>query len=381
MLRRNVIGSLCALVILAPVSPAGAAWVVTEVPQQAGWSGDTKLYGVNDSGVACGTGDYVSGTSSLAFRFDGTTVTELPYLHPSPVTTPFGWGSAINGSGVVAGWSHNAAGTDRAVFWTGTTITEVPVPADINTSGVDPGDDDMRAYGINDAGVVVGYYKRDDGTENGVPTAFYYDGTTYSLRSALVTAGLTGRSYAEDANSSGLICGHAEDASADYNFYTYDIGTGTVTVLGKYIAAQDYFTSAINDAGEVVGRGRSTIVSPIHALLHDGAFNIIDDTITVAQWSKDITNAGRVVGYADTSTNQWAWYSDAPGSNSMQQVDLPDWTRESFWGVNSSDVMAGYGVTTTSGTIRAGSLSLRRRATRITTGTSIWTIIWSSRRA
>jgi probable HAF family extracellular repeat protein len=344
---RASIDSPMALVLatlLASASPSTAEWVVTEVPQQAGWTGDTELYDVSDHGEACGTGNYISGVSSVAFRFDGTTVTELPYLHPAPATYAFAWASAINNNGVVAGRSHNAAGVDRAVFWTGTTITEIPLPADANTSG------DMRGEGINDAGVVVGFYSS---TTTGYPAAFYYDGTTHSLVAPLQAAGLTGeRSYAEDVNNNGLISGHAENVASDYVFYTYDIDTGTVTVIGQLFPAVgfSYFTSGMNDLGHIVGRGRAYIGDPtIHALLHDGSWHVVDETVVPSQWARGITNAGRIVGRAGTSSSgAWAWYSDGYGLGSMIPVDLAGWSNLGFQGINSGDVMVGAGNTVAS---------------------------------
>ena len=353
--RKQSIRAFAVALIVVGVTAAEGAWVVTEIPQQSGWSGDTSIFDINDSGVVCGIGNYVSGVSVTAFRYDGIIITELPYLHPSPATYQYANASAINSSGVIAGRAHNADGTDRAVFWTGSTITEIPVPTDINTCGVNPDDDDMRGYGINDAGVVVGYYLRNDGTVNGIPTAFYYDGTTHSLLTALQAAGLGGgRSYAYDVNNNGLVCGEAEDAAGDYVFFTYDVSTGTATSLGKvtpYVGT-DYTTAAINDDGHIAGRGKIVPWENYRALLHDGTnYHEVDDstTRTIPEWSSDVNNAGRVVGNTDTASNRWAWYSNAPGSNSMQRVDLSGWNTVSLEGVNASDVMVGYGETATSG--------------------------------
>lgn len=343
--------------VLLAAGPAAAAWVVTEVPTPPTWTGDTELYDINDSGVACGIGNYVSGVSVTAFRYNGTIITELPYLHPSPATYQYACASAINSSGVIAGRAHNADGTDRAVFWTESTITEVPVPADINTCGVNPDDDDMRGYGINDAGVVVGYYLRDDGTVNGIPTAFYYDGTTHSLLTALQAVGLGGgRSYAEDVNNNGLICGQAEDALSDYIFFTYDITSGIATSLGKPAppyTGTDYTTAAINDDGHIAGRGKILPWENYRALLHDGtSFLEVDDSSsrTIPEWSTGVNNNGRIVGHAGTSTTggEWAWYSNGPGTGSMIRTELPGWEKENFQGVNIHDVMVGHGCTAAS---------------------------------
>lgn len=329
--------TLC--LIAAGATAARAAWDVTEVPTPPGWIGNTEAYDVNDDGLACGLGNYVSGSSGIAFVYDGETLTELSYLAPA-ATYPFAYAYAINNSGVVAGWSHNADSIDRAVYWSGGTVTQIPEPADIKPTG------DMRAYGINDAGVVVGYYV----TTDGYAAAYYYNGATHSLKPALQAAGLTGlRSYARDVNSNGLICGHAEDAASDYSFFTYDITAGTVSVLGKMYPSEDCHSAALNDAGHVIGRGRSDPFSPIHAVVHTGTFLIIDDTVTDAQWASDIASDGRIVGSANTSANRWAWYSDGPGSNSMHAVSLPGWTRVSLSGINDYHVMVGHGRTAASG--------------------------------
>ena len=343
-MTKNQGSILCVLVIvpvLAWAAPAGAAWVVTEISTPSGWTGDTVLYDINDSGVACGVGNYVSEVSSVAFRYDGTIVTELPYLHPAPVNYPFAWASAINSNGLIAGRSHGAEGVDRAVIWDEETVIEIPFPEDANTNN------DMRAYGLNDAGVVVGYYSS---TTTGYPAAFYYDGTTHSLVSALQAVGLDGgQSYADDVNNNGVICGEAKDTSGEYNFFIYNISTSTATNLGRVYASEGCHAASLNDAGHVVGRGRSYFNTPIHALLHDGAaFNIIDPSVAVSQWATDINNDGRVVGNADTSSNRWAWYSDATTNGSMIRTELPGWERESFQGINIHDVMVGYGRTAAS---------------------------------
>ena|GEM_PF-3056490 len=338
--QRSILCVLVIVPVLVWAAPASAAWVVTELPNLPGWTGDSEANDINDSGVVCGMGNSVSLTSCAAFRYDGTLVTELPYLHPSPATYQYACASAINSNRVIAGRAHNANGDDRAVFWTGDVITEIPLPPD-----GDP-DEDMWGCGINDAGVVVGNYV----ASNGLKTAYYYDGNSHSLRTALEAVGLTGFSYAWDVNNNGVVCGEAENTyGGDYHFFTYDIAAGTAADLGQILASEGYFARGINDDGDVVGQGRSVLGGIDQALLHDGAaFNIIDPSVVVSQWAADINNDGRVVGNADTSNNRWAWFSDATTNGSMIRTELPGWERESFQGINIHDVMVGYGRTVAS---------------------------------
>ena len=85
-------------------------------------------------------------------------------------------------------------------------------------------------------------------------------------------------------------------------------------------------------------------------MVHTGTFQILDDTVTDAQWASGIAADGRVVGSANTGDNRWGWYSDAPGSNSMHAVSLPGWTGVSIYGIKDYHVMVGYGRTAASGT-------------------------------
>ncbi len=325
---------LAALASLYPAGRAAAEWIVTELPVLPGWSGDVQPSDINSSGVIVGVGNYISGVSATAFRYEAGTMTELPYLAPG-ASYPFANATAINRSGVIAGQSHNIDSVDRAVIWSGSTVQMIPEPPDTLATG------DMRANGLNNAGVVVGYYVSTDG----YAAAYYYDGQTHSLKSALRAAGLTGeRSYAEDVNNNGLICGHAEDPASEYNFFTYDINTGTVNVLGVMTIWESYFTAGINDAGQVIGRGRSYLGSPIHALRYDGGFQILDPTITEAQWAADIAADGRVIGNTDTSADRWMWFCDTPGAGEMRHVTLAGWSSASLSGINDAHIMVGYGL-------------------------------------
>ncbi|UCG17074.1 MAG: hypothetical protein JSV19_03390 [Phycisphaerales bacterium] len=313
--------------------PTNAEWAVTELPTPGGVE-STQAWAVNDSGVVCGAGPDADGVQTV-FRYDGG-MTLLPHL----VGTNGAHSVArdINSSGVIVGFSYNAAGRERAVYWTGTAIAEIPLPA-----GVNP-DRSSRVEAINDAGIMVGHYFDDAWSAK----PFYYEGQVHDLAPALAAAGLSGHSYAKGINNNGLICGHARGAV--YRFWTYDIATGICTDLGTIDPFLACTAAAVNDAGHVVGRGMSSSTSPYHALLHDGAFQIIDATVTDTQWAWNINNAGRVIGTARPSGGpEWSWYSDGPGDGSIMPIDLPGVTELEIKGINDHNVIVGYGLTATSG--------------------------------
>jgi probable HAF family extracellular repeat protein len=317
---------------VALAAVAQAEWMVTELPTLGG-SGGMEAWAVNEGGVVCGHGPDANEIQCV-FRYDGN-MTVLPHLEP---TNPHSFASDINSNGTVVGFSWDAGGRERAVYWVGTTLHEIPLPA-----GVDP-DRSSRAEAVNDAGVITGFYFDNDWSAK----PYYYDGTVHDLAPALAAEGFIDQTYADDINNHGVICGHAK--AGVYQLWTYDIATETVTVLGAMDPLSGAFSKAINDSGVIAGRGRSSVSSPYHALLHDGVFRVIDPTVTDAQWSWDMNNGGRVVGTAHaTGVPDWSWYSDGPGDGSIIRIDLPGWTEVNVEGINGHDVIVGYGETPTSG--------------------------------
>jgi hypothetical protein len=277
-------------------------------------------------------------TTSTAFRFDGTTITELPHLVPSdPIS--LAWG--INADGVVCGYSHNALGSSQAVYWEGTALHTLPYPPDANTNA------DFRAYSINDHGVIVGYHWK----PGAVRTACYYkDGVTYSLDSAIRAAGLTDQQSARGVNNRNVICGSADDALGIETAWTYDIETGTLTVIGK-IGTDNCSATDINQSGQTIGRGKQYSYDTYRAVTFDGAWHVVDPTVNTSQWGHALNAKGRMVGDTHLGGGDYAaWYSDGPGDGSMAFLGLVGWSSLEAMGINDDDWIVGYGKSPTSGT-------------------------------
>ncbi|UCG17071.1 MAG: DUF3466 family protein [Phycisphaerales bacterium] len=338
--RSDAILGFAAAVLMALAPPAPAAWVVTEVPNLLTWIGGTEPSDINSNGEVCGNGNYVVNNSITPFRYDGTTVKELPFLPDADV--PIAMTTAINVHGVICGYSHNAAGDSRACYWEDTTIHAIPYPPGASTSA------DLRAYDINDHGVIVGYFWK----PGSVRTAFYYrDGVSYSLDHIISTNGLTGGlQLASGINNNNVICGIADDVAGIANAYTYNIDTGVFTLIGK-IGLADCSAVEINESGQTIGRGKYYPWDTIHrAVTYDGAWHFVDETATSSQWGKDINDNGRMIGHLYLGSSQYAsWYSDGPGNGSMVNLNVPGWTSVQVQGINNDGCIVGYGPTLTSG--------------------------------
>lgn len=334
--RQGAVLGGAVLAVLAAVMPVRAAWMVHEVPMLPHWTGGAEGADINSNGVICGNGNYVTNASATPFRYDGTTVTELPLLPGAEL--PIGIATGINASGVICGFSHNANGDAQAVIWVDTTLITLPYPP-----GANP-DSDLRAYDINDAGVVVGY----GWSTAGEHLAFYYDnGTSYSLDPYIRAAGLVSPQFAYGVNNRNVICGVADDALAYSVAWTYDIQSNTLTVLGR-IGPENCSAVDINNVGQTVGRARVELGGTIIAVTYDNGWYAVDPTAVGLQWGAAINDRGRMVGSIGSSASRLGWYSDGHGDGHMQMIDLAGWTRESVEGINERDQIIGYGRTNTS---------------------------------
>ncbi len=335
--RQGAVVGVGVVAVLAAAMPIQAAWVVHEIPVLPHWTGSAEGRDINSNGVVCGQGNYVINTSSAPFRYDGTTVTELPLLPDA--NAPIGLTTGINASGVVCGYSRNAGGSSRAVIWVDTTVVPLPYPP-----GANP-DADLRAYGINDAGVVVGY----GWDTTGQRIAFYHkDGVSYNLDATIRANGLFGLQATNGVNNRNVICGVADDDWGYSAAWTYDIESDTFTVLGR-IGPDNCSAVDINNAGQTVGRSRVELGGTILAVTFDGAWYVVDPTAVGTQWGEAINERGRMVGNIGTSAARLSWYSDGHGDGHMKIIDLPGWTRETVQGINDRDRIVGFGRTDASG--------------------------------
>lgn len=238
---------LAATLSLAAPAAQALSFRLTDLGPTAGFN---PLYsagrGLNEQGLAVGhIGDGGINAQAawwLAPATDGTGRTAV-YQAP-PAGGSNGMLQAVNESGQAVGGISGSGTGLRAVLRSSPTSTLLLPKAHVRSTG-------EQAFGINDAGVVVGQHQPDN---YGFPLRWLPDGQGGYTVQAL--GGLGGGGIARDINNAGQIAGssnvgallgatHAVRWQAD----------GSVLDLGVLDASRNFSEAyALNEAGTVVGR-------------------------------------------------------------------------------------------------------------------------------
>lgn len=220
---------------------------------------------------------------------------------------------AVNSTGVAAAWSTTPAQTLHAITSSGGGVAVALSPGE-----------QSRAYGINDAGQVVGV--RYDVYGNPEAVLWQLDGTVTVLgsanshamgvNSAGVAAGASNGqavrfdngtaqsipvnapwSAANAINANSTVAGTAQLANGSFRAFTATSGNG-VTMLGT-LGGWSSYGQAINATGWIAG-GSSTVTGYLHAFLY--ANGQMKDLGTLAGGNNSsaygVNSAGQVVGYS-----------------------------------------------------------------------------------
>ena len=259
-------------------------------------------------------------TSSAALAEVRYTVTGLGTLGGS-----FSGAFGINDAGQVVGWADTASGAEHAFIYTpGSGITDLG-----NLGG-----GYSYANGINDAGQVVGRSYTPGGYEH----AFLF--TPGSGMTDLGTFG-GGTSEAYSINNLGQVVGYADTATVGYDHaFLYTPGSG-LTDLGT-LGGPEGWANGINDAGQVVGSSGS------HAFLYTPGSGMTDLGTLGGASSRayGINDLGQVVGSAYTGSKYLpCLYSGGAVKDLNSLIDpASGWTLSEAMSINDGGQIAGYGL-------------------------------------
>jgi probable HAF family extracellular repeat protein len=218
-------------------------------------------------------------------------------------------GYAVNSLGIVAGRSQNVSGFQQAFVSGGTGLNVLS-----------SGSSDSYAYGINDAGTVVGTT-----TVNGTAHGAIWNGSS--------TTDLGANSYAMAINNSGQAAGG--------NGHAFKTVNGQVQSLANPAGVNWSAAYGINDSGTVVGDGQladgsfeGVVWNPNGSAITLGTFGGLSSQAT------GINNSGEVVGFASVSSG----YQHAFSIMDALMIDLGTLGGGSSYAydVNNSGEIVGY---------------------------------------
>jgi probable HAF family extracellular repeat protein len=242
--------------------------------------------------------------AAAAFGDPIYTITSLGELGGSAST-----GYAVNNSGTVAGWGLNSSGGQQAFVSTPGGLTGLPLGAGTES----------YAYGINDAGTVVG-----NTYINGQSHATIWTGSGSTLLGA--------NTYATAINGSGEVTGS--------NGQAFVVVDGQVQSLATLSGVEWSAAYGINSAGEVVGDGelgngtfRGLIWTP------GGSVVLVGTLGGASSQATDVNDSGEVVGFASLASG----YQHAFSMLDDMMIDLGTLGGSSYaYGINDSGEIVGY---------------------------------------
>jgi probable HAF family extracellular repeat protein len=158
-------------------------------------------------------------------------------------------------------------------------------------------------------------------------------------------SGPSASSFASGINDAGQVAGHSETTGGRWHAFRYTPGLGLLD-LGTPADANSY-ANGINASGQVVGRVSTT--SSTHAFRYTDGVGL-QDLHTVSESTSeanDINDAGAVVGYLRTSgTPARAFlYTDTDGMLDLNTAIDPasGWVLNAAWGINNAGEIVGQG--------------------------------------
>jgi hypothetical protein len=196
--------------------------------------------------------------------------------------------------------------------------------------------------GINDAGMVAGFYQSD---KLGDATGFVYNATTGNFTD-ITMAGATSLT-ATDINNKGVISGFFTAGGNTDGFVDVN---GTFTVLTGPAGASNVNALGLNDQGLVVGSYQASggnIDGFVYNMANGTYTTVVDPSATTQTVINGINDQGQMVGFYLDSSNHIEGMAINPGPQAaqwnLQTVDNPtDTTFNQLLAINNAGTIAGY---------------------------------------
>lgn len=277
------------MAIAAPAARAGS-YAFTNFDGPPDSSGGTTVYGINNLGQAVGFSTGASGASTNFIRNTDGSFTTLTFNGSSTAMA-----NGINSSDQVVGMNGSTA---FLLINNGNTLTDLPAVNGTTTA--------EAAFGINDKGAIVGQYSD---SNTGTSPGFVYAKGSFTTLNPVAN---DSQVFAQGINDNGLVVGfYNTDGVHDHGFL-FNTATNAYTLLNDPNVANLLFTQflGINDQNEAVGYYQTTDGSQ-HGFLYNIAtqsYTFLDDPnaatsgMSITQIT-GISNSGEIAGfYVDASS-------------------------------------------------------------------------------
>lgn len=258
------------------VPSANAPYTVTDLGTLGGVT--TKGMGINEDGHIAGASQI--GSYLYGFLWDGNTMTNLGDLGGQG-----SWAYDVNDTGQVVGGSPLSGGNNHAFRWqTGSGMQ------DLGTLGGPV----SYAFAISTSGQAVGYAWNDQGIQH---TALWGNGGIVDLGD--LDPSWPNHSAAYGINDAGQVVGNSYTADPLQSVHAFLWQNGSMQDLGTLGGDQSQ-AMAINKDGKVVGGSRFSGGTALHAFLWDGGMQDLGALTWNQSIAYDINDKGQVVGVLQT---------------------------------------------------------------------------------
>lgn len=240
---RTVLLTLGSSGLLALSVHAGTLYRVTDIGTLGGNYSDAQS--INEQGQVTGTAR-TSGGDYHGYIFHEGVLTDIDVP-----TAELAYTHSINNRGQVAGDGRFVGSSEAQAFlYSSGAVTNLGALLGALAS---------QAHDVNDAGLVVGSYRRSSGRSH----PFLYDGHT------AMDLGTMGYEFGEafGVNASGQVAGRVEDGPGPMHAFLFS--AGSMVDIGT-LGGTEAQAFAINDLGHVVGNSALASGTAAHSFLYDG---------------------------------------------------------------------------------------------------------------